>query len=62
MPLFTQALNIESGQVGLIPLAFVFAWILHMVMQTLNPMEIQMQLKDKTLIWLRAPWEQATGY
>ena len=40
MPLFTQALNTESGQVGLIPLAFVFAWILHMVMQTLNPMEI----------------------
>lgn len=57
MPLFAQALNIEAGQVGLIPLAFVFAWVLHMVMQTLNPMEIQMQLKYKTLIWLHAPRE-----
>lgn len=62
MPLFTHALNIESGQVGLIPLAFVFAWILYRVMQSLHPMEIQMQPKYKTLIWLHAPWEQAIGY
>lgn len=49
MPLFTYALNIECGQVGLIPLSFVFAWILNGVMQSLHPIEIQMQLKYKTL-------------